>query len=374
MLNGRWSAFAAALLVFSGCGEARDDGHWRGRIDVISGVTRVMSEAPILHPADSTAELSLNEDLVLDGRGEQGFSSVFGITTDRDDNVFVADAVSKRILKFSPDGRYLASVGSEGVGPLQFRNPVDMVVDAEGKLYVIDSELNRVSVFNPDLSYSDIWPTRIVKPRRIRIDAEGNVLLFVITQYDLIYKFKPNGDPINSFYDPKEAPRRMGSLDDLVNYSDAAMEMTNEGYVVVSARHPYWIRKFDRVNGLQSEFNRKTTFDITPLKAWEPEYGPPPVGISGGLAVFPDGRILNVVQYQELEQVGMGPSGLPQVTVTRHDRWYDFFTPEGKWEMTAQPDVDGYPMHVDRHGRIYFAELEKNRIVRYAVVFPGELN
>ena len=374
MLNGRWSVFVAALLVFSGCSDSQDDGHWRGRIDVVSGVTRIMSDVPILHPADSTAELSLNEDLVIDGRGEQGFSSVFGIATDRNDNIFVADAVSKRILKFSPEGRFLASVGSEGVGPLQFRNPVDMVVDAEGKLYVIDSKLNRVSVFNPDLSYSDVWPTRVVKPRRIRIDADGNVLLFVITQYDLIYKFKPNGDPINSFYDPKESPRRMGSLDDLVNYSDAAMEMTNEGYVVVSARHPYWIRKFDRVNGLQSEFNRKTTFDMKPLKAWDPEYGPPPVGISGGLAVFPDGRIMNVVQYQELEQVGMNPSGLPQVKVTRHDRWYDFFTPEGKWEMTAQPDVNGFPMHVDRHGRIYFAELGENRIVRYMVVFPEELN
>ena len=374
MLKAKWPAIVVALLVFAGCGDARDDGHWRGRIDVISGVTRTMSEVPILHPADSTAELSLNEDLVLDGSGEQKFSSVFGITTDREDNILVADAVSKRILKFSPDGRYLTSVGSDGVGPLQFRNPVDMVVDEENKLYVLDSELNRVSVFNPDLSYSDIWPTRVVQPRRIRIDADGNVLLFVITQYDLIYKFKPNGDPINSFYNPKEAPRRMGSLDDLINYSDAAMEMTNEGYVVVSARHPYWIRKFDRVNGLQAEFNRETSFDVVPLEEWEPEYGPPPVGISGGLAVFPNGRIMNVLQYQELEQVGGNLSGLPQIKVSKYERWYDFFTPEGKWEMSAQLDVGGFPMHVDRHGRIYFAELEKNRIVRYVVVFPEELN
>ena len=373
MLKAKWPAIVVALLVIAGCGDARDDGHWRGRIDVISGVTRTLSEAPILHPADSTAVLSLNEDLVIDGSGEQRFSSVFGITTDRNDNILVADALSKRILKFSPEGRYLASVGSEGVGPLQFRNPVDMVVDAENKLYVLDSELNRVTVFNPDLSYSDVWPTRVVQPRRIRIDADGNVLLFVITQYDLIYKFKPNGDPINSFYNPKEAPRRMGSLDDLVNYSDAAMEMTNEGYVVVSSRHPYWIRKFDRANGLQAEFNRETSFDIVPLEAWEPEYGPPPVGISGGLAVFPDGRIMNVVQYQELEQVGMN-LGSPQIQISRYERWYDFFTSEGKWEMSAQLDVNGFPMHVDRHGRIYFAELENNRIVRYVVVFPEELN
>ena len=66
--------------------------------------------------------------------------------------------------------------------------------------------------------------------------------------------------------------------------------------------------------------------------------------------------------------------GMPQLKMTKMDRWYDFFTPDGKWEMTAQFAVSGVPMHVDRQGRIYFADLAEDRVVRYNFVFPEEYN
>ena len=366
--------FLAVAVLVSGCGEANDDGMWRGRIDVVAGAFRVISDAPILHPPDETAEVALEQKLVIEGRGEQDFSSVFGITTDRNGNIYVADSDQKQILKFDEAGTFLTSIGSDGVGPLQFKSPVDMVLDDAGRLYVVDAELDRVTVFNPDLTFADIWSTQVTKPRRIRIDAEGNVLVFVITQHDLIYKFSPNGEPIDKFYNPMETMRRAGTLTEFIAYSDAAMETTEDGYVIVSARHPYWIRKFDRVNGLELEFNRTTPFRMEPMKRWEAAQRPPPVGISGGLAVMPDGRIMNVIQYQEFELVGLNVMGMPQLKMTKLDRWYDFFTAEGKWEMTAQFDVTGIPMHVDPQGRIYFADLEEDRIVRYSLVFPEELN
>jgi len=370
---GALSFLVAAVLV-TGCGEASDDGMWRGRIDVVAGVSRIINEAPILHAPDQTADVALEEDLVIDGRGDHSFASIFGITTDRNGNIYVADSERKRILKFDDAGTFLTSVGSEGVGPTQFRSPVDMVLDDDGRLFVVDSELDRVTVFNPDLGFEDIWQTQVSKPRRIRIDAEGNLLIFVLTQHDLIYKFTPDGEPINKFYNPMETLRRTGTLKEFIAYSDAAMETTEDGYVIVSARHPYWIRKFDRVNGLELEFNRTTSFQMKPLERWTTTQSPPPVGLSGGLAVLPGGRVMNSIQYQEFEQVGLNAMGMPQLRMTKLDRLYDFFTPEGKWEMTAQFDVSGIPMHVDRQGRIYFAELGADRIVRYTIVFPEELN
>ena len=366
--------FLAVVVLVSGCRDGGDDGISRGRIDVISGASRVISESPILHPPDQTADITLLENLVIDGRGDHKFSSIFGITTDRDKNIYIADSEQKHILKFDESGKFLASVGSLGVGPLQFRAPVDMVLNNEGMLFVLDSELDRVTVFNPDLTFADIWGTQVSKPRRIRIDAEGNVLIFVITQHDQIYKFTPNGNPMGKFYNPMETMRRTGTIKEFIAYSDAAMETTEDGYVIVSARHPYWIRKFDRVNGLELEFNRETPFRMEPMKQWEAASRPPPVGISGGLAVMPNGRIMNTIQYQEFEQVGRNPMGMPMLKMTKLDRWYDFFTPEGKWEMTGQFDVSGVPMHVDRQGRIYFADLDQDRIYRYSFNFPEELN
>jgi len=366
--------FLVVATSVLGCGNASDDGMWRGRIEVVAGTSRVISEAPILHSPDQTADVALEENLIIDGRGTQTFSSIFGITTDNAGNIYVADSEQKHILKFDESGTFLASVGSAGVGPLQFRSPVDMVLNNEGKLFVVDNALDRVTVFNPDLTFADIWETQVSKPRRIRIDAEGNVLLFAITQHDLIYKFTPNGDPITKFYNPMETMRRAGTLKEFIAFSDAAMETTEDGYVIVSAKHPYWIRKFDRVNGLALEFNRTTPFRMEPMKRWEARHSPPPVGVSGGLAVMPDGRVMNTIQYQEFEQVGLNSMGMPKLKMTKLDRWYDFFTPEGKWEMTGKFDVSGVPMHVDRQGRIYFADLEEDRVVRYSFVFPEELN
>lgn len=368
------SILAVAALT-SGCGDVPEDGQWRGRIEVVAGVSRVLSDAPIRHPADQTADVKLIEDMVLDGRSEGIFSSVFGVTTDRDGNIYVADAAQKQILKYSDAGILQASVGSEGVGPLQFSAPVDMVLDDDQKLYVLDSELDRVTVLNPDFTFADIWNTQVTKPRRIRIDAEGNVLIFVITQHELIYKFSPSGDPLDKFYNPPEDLRRMGNFNQFIAYSDAAMETTIDGYVFVSAKHPYWIRKFDRVNGLEMEFSRTTPFKMVPMGRWGGGVlGPPPVGVSGGLALFPEGRIMNTIEYREFEQIGLNEMGTPRLKITKLDRWYDFFTSEGKWEMTAKLDVTGVPMHVDRQGRIYFAELDERRVVRYTISFPEELS
>ena len=370
--SGAMTLLAAALVM--GCGEAEDDGMWRGRIEVVAGASRVISDAPIRHAPDQTADVALEEDLVIEGGEGRYFDSVFGITTDRSGNIYIADSDRNQISRFDENGTFQTSVGSLGVGPLQFRSPVDMALDDDGRLFVLDSELDRVTVFNPDLSFADIWHTQVTKPRRIRIDAEGNVLIFVITQHDLIYKFSPDGNPLTKFYNPMETLRRTGTLKEFIAYSDAAMETTEDGYVVVSARHPYWIRKFDRVNGLEIEFYRTTSFDMKPMNRWTPSQRPPPVGVSGGLAVLPDGRIVNSIQYQEFEQVGLNTLGLPRLKLTKMDRWFDFFRPDGKWEMTAQFDVVGVPMHVDRQGRIYFAELEEDRVVRYHFVIPEEYN
>ena len=367
--------FLAGAALVSSCGDVPEDGQWRGRTEVVAGVSRVISDAPIRHSPDQTADVNLIEDLVIDGRAEGVFSSVFGVTTDKDGNIYVADAIQKQILKFSDDGTLLASVGSEGVGPLQFSAPVDMVLDADQKLYVLDSELDRVTVLNPDFTFADIWNTQVTKPRRIRIDAEGNVLIFVITQHELIYKFSPSGDPLDKFYNPPEDLRRIGNFNQFIAYSDAAMETTVDGYVLVSSKHPYWIRKFDRVNGLEMEFNRTTPFKMVPMGRWGGGVlGPPPVGISGGLALLPEGRIMNTIEYQEFEQIGLNELGTPRLKITKLDRWYDFFTSEGKWEMTAKLDVVGVPMHVDRQGRIYFVELDEGRVVRYTISFPEELS
>ena len=64
-------------------------------------------------------------------------------------NIFVTDGYgNRRIVKFAPDGRYLAQWGREGSGPGEFINPHAIDISTQGQLYVSDRENNRVQVFD----------------------------------------------------------------------------------------------------------------------------------------------------------------------------------------------------------------------------------
>ena len=55
---------------------------------------------------------------------------------------YVADPGNHRIQKFGPDRRFLLAWGSEGREPGQFITPIDLVVDGQGRVYVVDSYRN----------------------------------------------------------------------------------------------------------------------------------------------------------------------------------------------------------------------------------------
>lgn len=370
--NAAWIAFTFVLLAaLTGCSEKPD--FWRGRIEVVKGVRSMISDAPVLHPPDSLVQIAWTEDLVIqsDADSNHAFQSVYGVTTDSKGHIYVVDAEGARIFKYGEDGTFLTSLGSRGVGPTQFMTPTDIDVDKDDNLYVVDYKLNRVSKFTPQLEFADVFETRVIRPRRIRVDTDGNVLVFALTQHDLIYKFSPDGQILGSFYDPTEDLRIMGKLDQFIAYSDAAMEVSNDGYVYVSSRHPYRIRKFDRATGLALEFSRVTPFEMTPFDDWPGHEIPPPVGISGEIAVLPDGRVMNVIQYQTFEKVDTSvPLWKRDLKIHSMDRWVDVFMTDGKWQMTSRITVPGFPAHVDRQGRVYFIETNPYRVVRYQVVFP----
>ncbi len=69
-------------------------------------------------------------------------------------NIFVADGHggtgNNRIVKYSPDGRYLMEWGEPGSEQGQFRTPHGLAMDSEGLLYVGDRPNRRVQVFTQE--------------------------------------------------------------------------------------------------------------------------------------------------------------------------------------------------------------------------------
>ena len=85
--------------------------------------------------------------------------------------LYVADGYgNSSIHRFSADGEYIASFGSPGSGPGQFRVPHSVRVAQDGRVYVADRENNRVQVFAAEGEFRAEW-TDFKCPMGVHIDA-----------------------------------------------------------------------------------------------------------------------------------------------------------------------------------------------------------
>jgi tripartite motif-containing protein 71 len=81
-----------------------------------------------------------------------------GLDVDKQGYVYIANTGGNVIVKVSPDGELLASLGTVGSGPGSLSQPTDVAVDDEGNLYIVDSENERIQVLNRDGGYLREWP------------------------------------------------------------------------------------------------------------------------------------------------------------------------------------------------------------------------
>jgi DNA-binding beta-propeller fold protein YncE len=105
------------------------------------------------------------EIMRLGTKGASGTStSTFNLPTDvafgANGDIYVTDGYGgARVVKFSPDGKYLLHWGERGTGPGQFGLPHALVIDAQGRVYVTDRDNQRVEVFDANGKFLSEWKT-----------------------------------------------------------------------------------------------------------------------------------------------------------------------------------------------------------------------
>ena len=62
-----------------------------------------------------------------------------------------------RISKFTKDGKFIKSFGKLGSGPVEFRGPHDITMDAQGRLFVADRGNMRIQILDQDGKYLGEW-------------------------------------------------------------------------------------------------------------------------------------------------------------------------------------------------------------------------
>ena len=144
-------------------------------------------EAPILK-YDANGKL-------LKSWGQGLFIFPHGATVDREGNLWVTDARGERgighqVLKFSPDGKLLMTLGQAGVSGSThdlFDQPTDVVIAPGGDIFVTDSHRdgknNRVLRFAQDGTFVKEWGMKgsgrgeMSEPHTIAMDSRGRLFV-----------------------------------------------------------------------------------------------------------------------------------------------------------------------------------------------------
>ncbi len=86
------------------------------------------------------------------------FNRPTDVAWDAAGNIFVSDGYgNSRVVKYSKDGRFIATVGTRGAGEGQLNLPHTLAADAKGNIYVGDRSNSRIQVFDNDLKFKAIY-------------------------------------------------------------------------------------------------------------------------------------------------------------------------------------------------------------------------
>ncbi|MEX1256365.1 MAG: peptidyl-alpha-hydroxyglycine alpha-amidating lyase family protein [Gemmatimonadota bacterium] len=114
----------------------------------------------------------------VEGDGPSHFTRPSDVLVAPDGNIFVADGHdndgNNRIVKFSPDGRFLMEFGTTGSGIGEFRDPHALALDSQGRLFVGDRGNKRIQIFDQEGNHLATW-TQFGSPSGIYIDADDTI-------------------------------------------------------------------------------------------------------------------------------------------------------------------------------------------------------
>lgn len=141
--------------------------------------------------------------------------SPFSFTSDRQKNVYVYDDLQKKIFQLDKDFKLLKSFGNKGFGPGEFsggsgRNPVRLNIGADGHLYANDFRARKVIVFSPDGRYMNEYhyERNSNKVKRPIVDREGNLYIYTLSE-----------NRVTGFINQEKSPLvTMGPLQDIFSF------------------------------------------------------------------------------------------------------------------------------------------------------------
>jgi hypothetical protein len=117
--------------------------------------------------------------------GQDVVKAAHHIKIDRDGSVWAADVAGHQVLKFSPEGKVLLTLGTKGVtgrDATHFYQPTDMAITPAGDIFVSDGYGNaRIAHFDKNGKFVKEWgelgskPGQFSIPHAICVDSKGRL-------------------------------------------------------------------------------------------------------------------------------------------------------------------------------------------------------
>ena len=130
------------------------------------------------------------------GNGPYLFDRPTGVSVAANGDIFVADGHSRnksnsaRIVKYSPDGKFIRTWGRMGPEPGNFMEPHDLYVGgSKGYVYVADRQNNRIQVFDQDGTFIAAW-RQFGQPSSVYVDNQDNIYV------GATYQDASRGEPV----------------------------------------------------------------------------------------------------------------------------------------------------------------------------------
>ena len=112
------------------------------------------------------------------------------IAIDTKGMVYVTDCIKGHVLKFTPEGKHLATIGSMGEKPHQFALPLGICIDSNDILYVTDISKHKLTMFTTEGEFLGCV-NDIPHPRGVAVDKTGKVYVCASTRGEVLVS-RPN--------------------------------------------------------------------------------------------------------------------------------------------------------------------------------------
>lgn len=138
-----------------------------------------------------------------------------GVAVDGAGNVYVANTGNDRVDVFDRGGALLRSVGTSGRAPGQFNTPMGAATDASGVTAVTDAVNGRVELFNADGSVAAVWgspnpgPTVLPKAVAVAFDGRGNAYVLDQRRARIVVFDRATGTPTRSIASQGSGPGQL---------------------------------------------------------------------------------------------------------------------------------------------------------------------